>query len=466
MFKKLLLFALLSTSISIYAKPAESVKDFAVTVKSAEIICVNGVSKLVIMLDQSLRDVERASGQYPPAPNSASKTTLADSYQKNDSYLLLENSCGTRFYLSNMGQSLSLDYQNLITFTITGLVNPKAEKYKGGFSLVSRGLKLAKGELSSNPLMIQASISDSCNSVPRNLPEPAIAKTADVPDVFGYVKQHSQKPNDADNPQVKVTFAIDGTRTTKRYFQTELALEPFSVRRLGMHGAYGWTPFFLNLEKNGNPESEVDKFKFGTKFNHFYIFNDDGRRLSNREPRPSKIAGIKSELNFRIETTTKFKVANLISGIKTGLPLNVFQSRSHSLRITPFIGFDLGYRIRDENPLTKEKWIARPVYGTELYWTPFRTEKLNPFEIEVSFIRRIFLRPELVYNRDADRKKQIEGLTRNPKDFFSFKMNFFKNQLFSPYVQYTHGRDAPEYLLEDNHYRAGLEFKVDWRKKE
>lgn len=175
--------------------------------------------------------------------------------------------------------------------------------------------------------------------------------------------------------------------------------------------------------------------------------------------------GIKSEITAKMETTSKFKSGNIILGLKTDLPINLFQTRSNSMRLTPFVGFDFGYKILDASTTSKEKWIMRPSFGAEFYYTPFRSETEIPVLVEMNYIRRTFLRPEEVYARDADRKPIIEGLTTNPKDFFSLQLTFWQTKFISPFIKYTYGRDTPQYLFENHKYRVGVQANFDWGDK-
>lgn len=446
----------------------QKVADFAVAVKSAQIICYEGKNQLRVMLDQPNREINRISkdivflAQKAGKPIPISEKTLHDSYNEADFYHLMDLTKNTSLTLTVSTNDIDF---NVIVFDIGGISNPNDAIYNRGFSLISRGLKYGGGKLAANPSMTSVSVSALCELPPSKLGTPTKEPEETKIDLKTIAETYFAEAKSKDSAEIKVSLAIDGNHKTKRYFQTTVKAEPFELKRLGMHGAYSLVPIFVELEKSGEPKKEVDKLIFGTKFNHYFVFNDDGRQISSRDPKPSRFAGFKSELTFRMETSTKFKQLNLITGIKTGVPINVFQTRSQSLRVTPFIGFDFGRILNTPASDRKQNTILRPFFGGELYFSPFRNEKRSPFVFEMSVIRRAFLKPELIYKRDANGKAIVEGYSTNPKTFANLKITLFETALISPFIQYTYGRDVPQYLKEDGHYRAGIQVNFDWSKK-
>jgi hypothetical protein len=428
------------------------VNGFTVNVKSAELTCeMNGATKEVrfkAAFDQTFYEIERTSLIF-------GQTDLLKRFRDADYYHLmdLKEEDNPRLSLTWIGEE-----DNHIVFSLSAADFDKNKKY----SLFLRGVKLKNGKAEENPTVTMVEVSSNCAEIPGKFGTVAPVKAESTPSVYEFAMSnfHLNKSN----PEIKVSFAMNGERVTSPFYATTVAAEPFELKRLGLAGAYSIVPFFINLEKNDSPGSEVDKLKFGGKFRHLFVFEDDGKYTTD-DPDTTPFIGIRSEISAQVETTTKFKTGNVILGLKTGLPINVYQTRSRSMRFTPFVGFDFGRRVFDGNSTSKEKWIARPSLGAEFYFTPFRTEKDIPYLLEMSYIHRFFIRPEEIYTRNADRKAIVEGLSTNPKGYFTAQLTLWQTKFISPFIRYTYGRDAPRYLLEDHKYVFGIQANFDWGAK-
>jgi len=430
------------------ANDITALKDFTVTVKSAEILCEPNQSiRFKVVFDQTVREFDRVS-------EVSGQTDLALRYHSTEAYHLMNLKTGKRFKLEQMAE-----FFNYVTFVLKDQ-QPFADSRE--FSLFMRGIKLKEGTASENTTITAVAVSSGCEAFPKALGKPAEVTDKTPPGVLKYMTDNFQ-PNKSAS-EVKIAFSMNGEEPTKPFYETNISAEPFELKRLGLLGAYSVVPIFLKLEKNDAKETELDKLIFGAKLKHLYVFNGNGVYATPRL-NVSPLIGVKSEIEFKMETTTKFKTGNLIVGLKSGLPINLFQTRSNSMRLTPFIGFDVGYRLLDSKSTNKEKWIMRPSFGFEYFYTPKRTETEIPYQFEVSYIRRIFLRPEEINKRNEARKVVIEGLTTNPKDYFLFRFSLWQNKFISPFVKYTYDRDVPQYLLEDHKYQLGLQANFDWGKK-
>lgn len=435
-------------------KDIATINDFTVNIKSAELLCAEKPNvKLKVVFDQTLREIDRVSAV-------TKNLDLSARYQNSPA----------AYHLMNLKTGLPLEVGQITVFdnfVILVLTDPEPFKTSRKFSLFFRGMKLKEGTLTENASLADIAISSDCDEFPTALKTPTEITDKTLPGVLEYMKANFQPK--ASSPEVKISFEMNGERVTSPFYQTSIAAQPFELKRLGLRGAYSIVPVFLNLEKNDTPGVDLDKLIFGSKFNHLIAFNDDGKYATSRL-RTSPLIGIKTELSFRMETTTKFKTGNLLLGVKSGLPINVLQTRGKSMRLTPFVGFDFGYKIiddssTDEARVKTEKWITRPFFGFEFFFTPARKETEIPYQFEASYVHRIFLRPEEVYKRDADRKPVIEGFTTNPKGYFSAQFTLWQNKFISPFIKYTYGRDVTQYLLEDHKYRIGLNANFDWGKK-
>lgn len=431
------------------------INGFTVNVKSAELVCeMNGAVKEVkfkVAFDQTFREIYRVSTVFNKSPE---LDKFSKRFDDPDSYHLMNLADGTKLSLTQPTVE-----DNYIRFIIPA---PNTFNKSNKYSLFLRGVKMKAGKKDEHPTVTMVEISSNCAEIPIEFGAAAPVTAKSTPSIYEFAMNnfHLNKSN----PEIKVSFAMNGERVTSPFYATTIAAEPFELKRLGLRGAYSVVPFFVNLEKNDSPGSEVDKLKFGGKFRHLFIFEDDGKYTTD-DPDTAPFIGIRSEISAQVETTTKFKTGNVILGLKTGLPINVYQTRSRSMRFTPFVGFDFGRRIFDGNSTSKEKWIARPSLGAEFYFTPFRTEKDIPYLLEMSYIHRFFIRPEEIYTRNADRKAIVEGLSTNPKGYFTAQLTLWQTKFISPFIRYTYGRDAPRYLLEDHKYVFGIQANFDWGSK-
>ena len=458
-------------------KDAEKYENFTVSIKSAEIIC-EGVNEclLKVIFDQSFIEIQRISHNLKFDPKAPYKNVSKD--DKNEFFNIFQDVAKFRFINLKDNSELSLTIKtisnvnvepnpNSVVFTINSAIDLKSED---GYTLVFYGKKLEKGTPKPNPVMIPVTVSASCERLGDKMNAAVKVPAQEITDIKKFANDNFTTAADASNPELKINFGMSGRTETQPYYQTEISAEPFELKRLGMHGAYSWVPFYFQLQRNDTPKSEVDKLYFGTKFKHLFVFNDDGEYTSYANPTPRMI-GIQSEVSIGWETTSAkfvkhpFTNGKVILGLKTGLPINLKQSRSQVLRVTPFFGIDFGRLFPDEESISKEKWIIRPNVGGEFYWTPYRKETKTPVTVEARYITRAFLRRELIYKRDDKFDTVLEGPSSNPKHYFTASVTLFGNQLFSPFVKYTYGRDTPEYLPERNLYTVGIQANFDWGKK-
>ena len=434
-----------------------AVNGLTVNVKSVELLYerkndVNDVT-LKVVFDQTFREIDRVSTIF-------GQMNFESRFSSSNAYHLMELATGNRLNLTAPAVE-----DNYITFKLDeddAKVFDKSKKY----TLFFRGLKLSAGTTAENPSVTAVTVLSVTPDIPETFAAVAPVVDKPLPSLYEYAKKNFTL--DENSPEVKIDFSVTGERVTKPAYATVINAEPFELKRLGLRGAYSIVPIFLNLEKNDAKGSEVDKLKFGTKFRHLIVFEDDGKYVADpaqsSELKTSRFIGIRSELTPQIETTTRFKNMNFILGFKTGLPINLIQTRSQSMRIFPFAGFDGGYRIFNGDRTSKEKWIARPSFGAEFYYTPFRTENNIPLQIDANFVLRAFLRREEIYTRDADRKPIVEGLSSNPKAYFNVQITLWKTKFLSPTFRYSYGRDTPQYLLEDHKYTFGVSANFDWGK--
>ncbi len=106
--------------------------------------------------------------------------------------------------------------------------------------------------------------------------------------------------------------------------------------------------------------------------------------------------------------------------------------------------------------------MIRPLFGGELYFSPYRTEDKTPVVFEITYIRRFFLKPEVFYVLNADKKQVPGGVSKRPRDYANAKLTFNYNSIFSPFIEYSYGREPTKYVLVNSRYRAGIELNFDW----
>lgn len=350
------------------------------------------------------------------------------------------------------------DAVNILSFSITGEINALDNKF--GLGLISNNTIVVEGSEKISTLMTKIVISNSCSAVKEELPKPTQTQESNGNDKD--FLDYFVKAENKDEAKVNLKVSLDGSKGTRRYFTNELDFRPFRLHRLGLGGAYDIVPAYFKLRYSSNPSSPIDTIEFGSKITHFKVFNDDGRRVSNWKPHSQYVSGIVTTLNPRIEADWKFKEVNFVFGYKSGVPFNLNQGRSRSLQLTPYVGFELGYTIRSKINNTPGKLIARPLFGADLYFAPYRSEDKTPFVFEAHYIRRFFLKPEGFYVLTSDNKEIPGGTSQRPRDYATAKLTFNYNSIFSPYIEYMYGRKPTKYILVNSRFQVGIQMTFDW----
>lgn len=105
------------------------------------------------------------------------------------------------------------------------------------------------------------------------------------------------------------------------------------------------------------------------------------------------------------------------------IAFNLIHTRSRSLRVTPYVGFEFGSKIKSKDKTSKGNVLARPLIGGELYFTPYRTEEKNRLFLKsptsvVLFQTRTILCHQQNWQRNSERTFTTTVRTRNGKADF------------------------------------------------
>ena len=322
--------------------------------------------------------------------------------------------------------------------------------------LIANFKGFADGKSSDNPHMVKIEKASRFDSVPKEIAKlPAADPPKDVRDFL----IEDKKAKDAN---VGVSFALAGSRGN-RVYSHDLSIQLGRTRRLGLRGAYDIIPFFLEHKFARDEKSPKDELKFGAKINHLLLF--DPYSSKSGKPERDIFNSITTTVSGYIESDFFFSDrANLIGSWKSGLPINLFDERSTAARVTPFIGYEFGARLKDENVQQKSRYISRGLMGVDIFVAPWRRDKTNPFEIDLSYIRRVLATREPAYFVNSAGKEVLGEYSNTPKEYVKARLTFNYNDRFAPYFQYSYGKTPPKYTLQNSVMEAGLKFYLKWEK--
>lgn len=460
------------------------------TVARAEMDCADAGNRSVrVLLDSSLKgyldSLQFQDGQncYTNPNHDSCKaykavkemleTALRDdpSYPgRSEFFYLLEAGTGQRLYLEKSFDADDILYRDPLPEHRTArparpadlsdshlaldFIAPPVGPNEGALVLMANVKSITDGKSDTNPHIVKVKESANCGKVPAKLP--TIASKEEVKDV----RDHLVESSKAKDANVGASFALAGSRSN-RVYSHDIAIQLGRVHRLGLGGAYDIIPFFFQHKFARDKKSPKDDLKFGAKVNHLLLFDP----YSSRSGRPERdlFNSLTTTIAAQIETDFLFKEqVNFVGSWRTGLPINIFDERSSAARITPFIGYESGYRIKDVSPIGKSRLISRGLFGLDLFVAPWRKEKTNPFEIELNYIRRVLGREEPQYFVNADGKEVLGGFNSKPKDFVKARFTFNYNDRFAPFFQYTWGKEPGRYVLQNSVMEAGLKVYLKW----
>ena len=397
--------------------------------------------QLDVMLDRSLKHLPTSLQLVNQEPAHYRVIRLSDG-SKNDVYPTV----------------VSTTLNNTLTFSVIGNFDPKDVV---GFGLLANNTIRVEGEDKKSSTLTKIAVADSCSTPPDKLPKPTEKKEAEVKDLRDFLL----KPDQKKEAKLSTDFSIDGSKHNRRYFTNNIDFTPVRIHRYSMGGAVEVIPVYVKFRFSGDKKSPVDTLEFGAKATHFKVFEDDGKLIADGRPRSGPLTGIATTVDARIETDWFFdKQANLVFGARVGLPFNLIQSRVQSLRITPFVGYEGGFRIKSETAINKERRISRPIFGADLFYSPFRKEGKKPVVLEIKYITRVILKQEPAYATDPEGKEFLVGFSRLPRSHVNAKVTFNYGDFLSPFIEYTYGREPGKYVLVNSRYRAGIQFNIDWAK--
>jgi hypothetical protein len=338
-----------------------------------------------------------------------------------------------------------------VEFNIPGNIDPKKT-----LMLIANVKGIADGKSADSPQMIKVEKASRFDSPPKEISR--LPDKDPTPDVRGFLMD----PTKAKNANVGVSFALTGSRGN-RVYSHDFAIQLGRIHRLGLRGAYDIIPFFLEHKFARDEKSPKDELRFGAKLNHLLLF--DPYSSKSGKPERDIFNSITTTLSGYIESDFFFSDrANLIGSWKSGLPVNLFDERSTAMRVTPFIGYEFGARLKDENVQQKSRYISRGLMGVDIFLAPWRREKTNPFEIELNYIRRVLATREPAYFVNVAGKEVLGEYSNTPKEFVKARLTFNYNDRFAPYFQYSYGKTPPKYTLQNSVMEAGLKFYLKWEK--
>lgn len=437
-------------------------EDLAFTILKAELTCKTGptAGKLSLTFDQSFRaallladkagDCSKHIGDKECAEYKKI-SELEDALSSVAHYRLQKLSDGSTVCLAN--PSIGTEFQNVVTFDV-------ASSFELGspYVIIARYVDVGTNA----PFMIKITENSGCDglSVNDKLEEPdkPKEKSQSLPKFDNILT----KPKEKESPILNADLAFNGARRKAPVYSMKGDFRPAQRRRFGFGGYYDWTYGYLSTDVNINAseKEKKDVLEIGSELQWGRVFHDDGDDFKSIEESRSRFPGMLLTFSPKLETQWKFKEINLVPlNFRAALPINVYQSRSSTLRIQPFIGFESGVFLRSE--VNKRGWgIARPLAGATLSWGILRKDDKPLFDVQIDYIQRVILKPELSYYVNDDGKEVPDRRSKRARGHVISTITFNKGVL-SPFASYEYGRVPPQYILQNHIVKIGLKFSTD-----
>jgi hypothetical protein len=313
--------------------------------------------------------------------------------------------------------------------------------------------------------MVKIDYAATCRRPVEEIPGASVEKPAETKDVADFVKG-IKEPKVKEMPAWKFDFAFAGSKGRKSVFSFNSEFRPFTRRRDGFGGFYEWTYIIATTEVRFNTSSDDRKnvLNIGSEIVWTPVFNENGDRLASRKGARPRLPGLSLKYNPQVETEWGFDNINVLPvNFQATLPINLYQSRRTRIRVDPFVGFESGLIARSSE--VKSGWkIARPTVGANLQWAFLRRGEKFIAELNISYIRRFLLKPEVswgVVESGGKFTEVADRASRRPKDDTVARLSF-NGGWFSPFIQYEYGRVPPRFVLRNSSITTGLMFNVDF----
>lgn len=347
------------------------------------------------------------------------------------------------------------EFNNVITFHVS---NYDLAKY----ALLVRDTEYGgeKDDGTFTPMVVKVGTNPTCKPMPSSVPQLDVPQREDqkTPKFNDYFA----KPPDDGIPQLQMDFSMQGSKKKKVLYNFVTKFRPYTRHRVGFGGHYDLTPFFLETEYriNADPTDKKNVLNIGGDFTWTRIIRDDGDEDSNVFTR--HVPGFVVSLTPKLETEWGLRSRNIVFAPRITLPINLYQSRSATVRIDPFVGYELG--VIWASPTAKPgAQLARPLFGATAVGNFFRKDDKPLFAVQLDYIRRILMKPEVAYGPDPNANDELvpDRASKRPRDDVKAKFTINATKLFSPFIEYEYGRVPPQYNLVKHSFRTGIAFNVD-----
>lgn len=462
-----------------FAQTEKKPDNFSHSVKSVQLNCAGTTPILSIVFDIS---------RFPPNDKRELLTELILVRVDDGAirrYVLKGEATpsGPLIYTPNGEFAEAIEKDNVLTVKDPQIVFPASDDLKATFSLIVRSWGKKDKEPVKNDQYFQISVMPACLAVPDNLPAPdkaAIGIPTPTPGVLPFddfvgLNKKLKKAEDDEISNIKANISYDGSRSglkDSKYGTADIRFQPRARQLLRGHGAISWRPVYFAL-KYSNKESEpVRSLEIGTSATHYWLFRDDGERgpeTSAVEGFSRLFTGFETKISVKSESDFTFGKWNMVGSGQVAMPIKFIPYRFVGIRLTPFVGFEVGRKINLPDDVSvdfKERTIMRPFFGAEMRLIPLRFGKTRLFEITANYKNLILMKPELRYRVNGTTlKKEVEGQVTSPQFFVSSKATLLPDTKFSPFVEFSYGREPIEYILVNRRWRVGIEFNWDYTNK-
>lgn len=216
-------------------------------------------------------------------------------------------------------------------------------------------------------------------------------------------------------------------------------------------------PLF-DLKASSDPEADPDTMKMG--FDWAFLLKKRGK--SNKRFSP-----IWWKNSFLVEAERDFDNANFTWGTRFVAPSRVWRSKGNKVRffVRPFVALEFGKNLKSPVQEAENKALARGLFGSSLNLSfPLKRKYLASVGLEASYVRRLLMLREIYFEKAEDDKLRAVFFARNPRDWIESKVTLNITDAFGFYVGYEYGQQPPSYKLVDHRMKAGLIYKVKFKK--
>lgn len=213
----------------------------------------------------------------------------------------------------------------------------------------------------------------------------------------------------------------------------------------------------VDIKVSSDAEADPDSLKFALEwFLPLYVSDNQNAKFPY-----TAVDWINSA---KIEAPKNFDNINALWESRFLFPSSKFpwENKNFKMFLDPFAGSEIGKNLKSPLKAAQGKAITRLYFGANLtLQIPVKDlSLLKGFEMNTSYIRRLPLKRELNFDKDASGNLILATFGKGPKDYVDSKLIMKLNDYFGPFIGFEWGRLPPNYSLVDHKWTFGLLFKT------